>query len=102
MIELFTALLSFSVFLSGNIVSFMSGWLFLWHKSEMSNDAQWRLALQNVTRIDQRLYEIHRTKLTPSVKSLCTVYIKNLTFPDPVSLSFPLFFPQSQKLKKWP
>lgn len=36
----------FFSFLLGNIASFMSAWLFLWHKSEMTNSTQWLLAFQ--------------------------------------------------------
>lgn len=34
----------FFSFLLGNIASFMSAWLFLWHKSEMTNGTRWLLA----------------------------------------------------------
>lgn len=34
----------FFSFLLGNIASFMSAWLFLWHKSEMTNATRWLLA----------------------------------------------------------
>lgn len=82
----YSSALDFS-FLLGNIASFISAWLFLWHKSKMTNGTQWFLAFKWHWEYQK---DWSKTLLAAPLQtnSLSEIPVRNLPFPDFLLLLF--------------